>query len=36
MVNETLVQTIFVEKKFFDKLIKQKADGNMEPLLNVV
>mmetsp|Transcript_72025 Transcript_72025/g.99856 ORF Transcript_72025/g.99856 Transcript_72025/m.99856 type:complete len:89 (-) Transcript_72025:1430-1696(-) len=36
MVNETLVQTIFISKQFFDKLIKQKTDGNMETLLNIV
>lgn len=36
MVKETEVQTIFVEKKFFDNLVKQKADGNMPTLLNIV
>lgn len=36
MISETLVQTIFCSKQFFDKLIKQKADGNAETLMNIV
>lgn len=30
------MQTIFISASFFDKLIKQKKDGNMETLKNIV